>query len=114
GRRAALSRRLLGGQRAAGNAHECAEHRRRGREGFHRSCGGATGVPAGVPEEPANTERPSASVIRAALAVFEPSLARYASTVISSPGFSERLLQPSLIKPFGFDVSIIHCAVLPF
>ena len=70
-------------------------------------------MPAGVPEEPANTVRPSASVIRAALAVFEPSLARYASTVISSPGFRERLLQPSRIRPFGFDVSIIHCAVVP-
>jgi hypothetical protein len=72
----------------------------------------AHGVPDGVPDEPAKTLRPSASVTVAALAVFEPSFARYASTVISSPKLSDRLLQPSRIRPFGFDVSIIHSLVL--
>jgi hypothetical protein len=61
----------------------------------------------------ANTFRPSDSVTVAAFAAFDPSLARNASTVISSPNLSDRLLQPSRIRPFGFDVSIIHCVALP-
>ena len=52
-------------------------------------------------------------MIRAALAVFEPSFDRYASTVIRSPGFSEFFVQPSLMRPFGFDVSTFHSVVLP-
>src|SRR6185295_9636211 len=71
------------------------------------------GVPAGVPAEPANTLRPSGSVIRAAFAVFDPSLARNASTVMASPAFRDRLLHPSRMRPFGFDVSTIHSVVLP-
>jgi len=50
------------------------------------------GVPDGVPDDPANTFRRSASVTVAALAVFDPSFVRYASAVISSPGFRDRLL----------------------
>ena len=33
--------------------------------------------------------------------------------MIWSPGFSEFFVQPSLMRPFGFDVSTIHCVVVP-
>jgi hypothetical protein len=33
--------------------------------------------------------------------------------VAELPNLSDRLLQPSRIRPFGFDVSMIHCVVLP-
>src|SRR6185295_12450605 len=65
----------------------------------HFPCGEAPGVACGFNEEPANTLRPSASVMRAAFAVFDPSLARYASTVIRSPGLSEFFVQPSRMRP---------------
>src|SRR5512138_2187840 len=96
----------------------CAGGQQRAERRGHQCPGGARhatahGVPDGVPDEPANILRPSASVTVAAFAVFDPSLARNASTVISSPNFNDRLLQPSRIRPFGLDVSIIHSVVFP-
>jgi len=33
--------------------------------------------------------------------------------VAKLPNLSDRWLQPSRTRPFGFDVSIVHCVVLP-
>src|SRR5688572_1057757 len=78
----------------------------------HRPWAGAAGE-LGVPDEPANTLRPSERLTRAAFAVFDPSLALNASTVTASPGFNEFLVQPRRIKPLGFEVSTIHRAFPP-
>src|ERR1700686_2892214 len=61
------------------------------------------GAPSSV--DPANTLRPSARLIDRAFPRFEPSLARYPSTVMPSPGFREFRVQPLRISPLGLPNS---------
>ena len=51
------------------------------------------------------TRRPSDKTILCAFARFEPSLDRYPTTVTVSPFFSEYLVQPERINPFGLPSS---------
>src|SRR5205809_4128049 len=81
--------------------------------GFSYRWGGFGAVGLSPPEEPANTLRPSGSLTRRALHVFEPSFASTPSMVIWSLGFKELLLQPFRVSVFGGPPSHCQCCRLP-
>src|SRR5690242_1839920 len=64
-------------------------------------------------ERPRNSRRPSANVTFLPTARVDPSLAWYPSTIISAPGGSESLVNPSRYRLFGLPPSIIQVTGLP-
>src|SRR3989442_14752057 len=67
----------------------------------------------GPAEDAPNTSLPSARMIFRAFAILEPSLAREAVTVTSSPIFKDFLVHPALISPFGLPSSMFQLLTLP-